>query len=118
MITLISASYTLASLGDERGEKALEELKMNKDNAKQKINLEKTRLQMLVSELKRTENEGNKQEEVNFWKTIAVVERGLSRSLDVEKITVARWIEIVNDLKEHYKELDGARKNYTRGHHR
>jgi hypothetical protein len=117
MITLISASYTLASLGDERGEQALEELKLKKETAQQRINIEKTRLDMLVSELKKMEANDNKQEEVSFWKTIATVERGLNRSLDIDKITVARWIAIVNDLKEHYKELDGARKNYKGRHH-
>jgi hypothetical protein len=116
MITLISASYTLASLGDERGLKALEELNMNVDNAQQRINVEKTRLEMLTNELKKAEAANDKHEEINFWKTIATVERGLGRSLDVEQISVSRWIAIISDLKEHYKELDGARKDNKRRH--
>ena len=80
------------------------------ERAESKINSEKTMLNMVLLEFNNSEKEAEVKEEMNFWRTIATVERGLGRSLDVEKISVARWIEIINDLKEHYKQLNNGRR--------
>lgn len=118
-ITLLSAAMTLHSLGYKSGTDVLEEMKVSEKNVESKINMERTRLNMLIAEMKKEDAQHGTREELNFWKTIATVERGVNRTLDVERISVARWIAIINDLKEHYKELNnGSRvgKNTIKRH--
>lgn len=115
-ITLLSAAMTLHSLGLKSGTDVLEEMKVSEKNVESKINMERTRLNMLLAEMKKQDAENGMKEELNFWKTIATVERGVNRTLDVERISVARWIAIINDLKEHYKELNnGSRVGKNNG---
>lgn len=115
-ITLLSAAMTLHSLGFKSGTDVLEEMKVSEKNVESKINMERTRLNMLIAEMKKEDAENGTREELNFWKTIATVERGVNRTLDVERISVARWIAIINDLKEHYKELNnGSRVGKNNG---
>lgn len=115
-ITLLSAAMTLHSLGYKSGTDVLDEMKVSEKNVESKINMERTRLNMLIAEMKKQDAENGTKEELNFWKTIATVERGVNRTLDVERISVARWIAIINDLKEHYKELNnGSRVGKNNG---
>lgn len=115
-ITLLSAAMTLHSLGFKSGTDVLDEMKVSEKNVESKINMERTRLNMLLAEMKKQDAENGTKEELNFWKTIATVERGVNRTLDVERISVARWIAIINDLKEHYKELNnGSRVGKNNG---
>lgn len=111
-IVLLSSALTLSELGFAEGDEVLKMEGTTAERAESKINSEKTMLNMVLLEFNNSEKEAEVKEEMNFWRTIATVERGLGRSLDVEKISVARWIEIINDLKEHYKQLNnGRRKN-------
>lgn len=115
-ITLLSAAMTLHSLGYKSGTDVLDEMKITEKSVESKINMERTRLNMLLAEMKKQDAENGTKEELNFWKTIATVERGVNRTLDVERISVARWIAIINDLKEHYKELNnGSRVGKNNG---
>lgn len=115
-ITLLSAAMTLHSLGFKSGTDVLDEMKITEKSVESKINMERTRLNMLLAEMKKQDAENGTREELNFWKTIATVERGVNRTLDVERISVARWIAIINDLKEHYKELNnGSRVGKNNG---
>lgn len=53
-----------------------------------------------------TENsKQNKKEVINFWELLSKVEDGLGRpiSFDVEKVTIAHWIEVIKLLKEKSK---------------
>lgn len=109
-ITLLSVAMTLHSLGYKSGTDVLDELKITEKSVESKINMERTRLNMLIAEMKKEDAENGTKGELNFWKTIATVERGVNRTLDVERISVARWIAIINDLKEHYKELNNGNR--------
>ncbi len=70
---------------------------------------EKSRLQLLDKK----NIDKNKKEEINFWKIVSHVEQGLGYQLDIDKITLARWIEIVASLKEKVLSLQSnvRRKN-------
>lgn len=54
-----------------------------------------------------------KREEINFWKIVAQIEQSLGYQLDIEKVTLARWIEIISTLKEKAQNINknGRRQN-------
>ncbi len=70
---------------------------------------EKSRLKLLD---KKQKKENNK-EEINFWKLVSQVEQSLGYQLDIEKVTLLRWIEIIATLKEKALNLKshGRRQN-------
>lgn len=70
---------------------------------------EKSRLKLLDKKQKKD----NKREEVNFWKLVSQVEQSLGYQLDIEKVTLSRWIEIIATLKEKALNLKshGRRQN-------
>lgn len=70
---------------------------------------EKSRLKLLDKKQKKD----NKREEVNFWKLVSQVEQSLGYQLDIEKVTLLRWIEIIATLKEKALNLKshGRRQN-------
>ncbi|MCK5017847.1 MAG: hypothetical protein KAS32_12360 [Candidatus Peribacteraceae bacterium] len=54
-----------------------------------------------------------KKEKINFWRLVSKVETARNFQLDVEKITLARWVEIVKEIKEinTNNQRNGRRKN-------
>lgn len=116
-ITACSACYLSLknSLNCEQAKQTLVYFGINEDN----VELIQKRIQREASLLKKfdTESSGqNKKESVNFWKLVSAVEDGLGRpiSYDIEKITLAHWIELVKLLKEKNKKKsigNGKRKN-------
>lgn len=54
-----------------------------------------------------------KSEEINFYKLLTNVENALGRQLDVDKITLAHWIELVEYIKLKNAE-NGRRKRSNR----
>lgn len=57
---------------------------------------EKSKLEFLMAR----SNKSSKKEEVNFWRILSQVENALGRQLDIEKITLSYWIEIIKGIKE------------------
>lgn len=70
---------------------------------------EKSRLELLDKKQK----QNAKAEEFNFWKIVSQVEQSLNYQLDIDKITLARWIEIIATLKEKVSNIKshGRRQN-------
>lgn len=70
---------------------------------------EKSRLELLDKK----QQSDTKREEINFWKIVAQIEQSLGYQLDIEKVTLARWIEIISTLKEKAQNINknGRRQN-------
>lgn len=75
---------------------------------------EKSRLEALD---KKNKNQ-NKKEEINFWRLATKVQTGLGYQLNIDKIMLAEWIEIVNELRERQplsnKGKNGRRQNKSK----
>ena len=110
-IVILEAGRILFEIGGESND--LEKEGINRENVQRLLNVERTKLELLMSEFRRKEKDSVRNDEINFWESIASVERGIGRSLDVEKVTVAHWLAIIKDLRDHYSELNknGRRQN-------
>lgn len=65
-----------------------------------------------LNKLDKAKTKSQKKENVNFWKMVSQVEDALGRQLDIEKITLARWIELTALVKEKsIQKQNGKRKN-------
>lgn len=113
-ITTCSACLLLINISDsEEKEKALETLKYfgyeNFSNEKIESSLlkDKSKLEILVSQSEKI----NKDEEINFWRILSQVENALGRQLDVDKVTLAYWIELIKGIKERNLEYGKQRRN-------
>jgi len=52
----------------------------------------------------------NKSEEINFWRLVAQYEDSAQQQIDVDKMTLAHWIEKVKILREKIKNTPNGRK--------
>lgn len=52
----------------------------------------------------------NKKEEINFWRLVAQYEDSAQQQIDVDKMTLAHWIEKVKILREKNKTTPNGRK--------
>lgn len=68
---------------------------------------EKSRLDYIEKNQKLT----SEKEEINFWKLLAQVENALGRQLDIEKVTLSYWIEILQTIKDKNIEYGRQRRN-------
>jgi len=68
---------------------------------------DKSKLEILTNQNEST----NKNEEINFWRILSQVENALGRQLDIEKITLAYWIELIKGIKERSLENGKQRRN-------
>ena len=77
---------------------------------KSSILREKSRLETLdkKNEIK------NKKEEINFFRLVAKVEQALGYSINIDKIVLAHWLEIIKSLADK-KPLSNTIKNGRKG---
>lgn len=68
---------------------------------------DKSKLEYLISQ----DSKVNQNEEINFWRILSQVENALGRQLDIEKITLAYWIELIKGIKERNLENGKQRRN-------
>ena len=109
-ITILSAAKLLHSYGDEEGESTLKEYGINTKDEKtitSGINRKETKLRLIYNRI----GSKGEAEALNFWEILADVDSKLPHPLDVEKINLARWVEIVNGIrKRELSKRDSAQK--------
>ena len=64
-----------------------------------KLRVRKTQLNRLISSAKKED----KKEAVSFWELVDDLEYALKRQLDMDKVTVSRWIEYINGVKKRHE---------------
>ena len=77
------------------------------DKVRHKMLVRKTKLGFLIPAKK----EQDKKEIINFWAQVASLESALNRQLDIDKITVARWVNYIKQIKEQRIQNEQQRKN-------
>jgi len=73
--------------------------KISAEDLSRKLQRESSFLKLLESKEKLDEVEKQK-EVVNFWRMVSRYEDAVGRQIDVEKISLARWIEMLKVLKK------------------
>jgi len=68
---------------------------------------DKSKLEYIISQ----DTKVNQKEEINFWRILSQVENALGRQLDIEKVTLAYWIELIKGIKERNLQYGKQRRN-------
>lgn len=71
---------------------------------------EKTRLN-----IEAVRNKSSKSEEVDFEKLVVQIENSLERNLDIENITVKKWVYICKSIEEKAKAIENLKKHGRAG---
>lgn len=101
-LTTCSACLFLLNINDENKKEAIKTLEyfgyknISSDKIESSLLKDKSKLEILVSQ----DDKSNTNEEINFWRILSQVENALNRQLDIEKITLAYWIELIKGIKE------------------
>lgn len=111
-ITVCYACLLVLRINDESNKKvAVDTLKyfgfpqnLEIEEIKRRLSREASYLKLLDAQ-KEIEH---KKEEINFWRMIANYEDAVGRQIDVEKMTLAHWIESIKVLKQ--KNIPNGRK--------
>lgn len=72
---------------------------------KQKMLGRKTKLTLLTP----SQKEKDKKEVINFWGQVADLESALNRQLDIDKITVVRWINYIKQVRKQNEQRNNKR---------
>lgn len=100
VLDIIVAAYYLAELGDADGIITLQDFGFRYDiNTESRIKREKTDLDISRAEFSRMygidESEADESNDGGFYSVVANVEHHIGRNLDIERMTVARWVAYV-----------------------
>jgi len=68
---------------------------------------DKSKLEYITSQ----DTKVNQKEEINFWRILSQVENALGRQLDIEKVTLVYWIELIKGIKERNLQYGKQRRN-------
>jgi len=113
-LELLKTVYNLKISGCENANQLLENLGCTKKGEKEVygfIILNETKLALLVSEYQDLTKESDNK--VDFYLDVAKVEKALGRFLELEKISVKRWISIIKEINNSHVGED--RNNRKRG---
>jgi len=72
----------------------------------QKMLGRKTKLTLLTP----SQKEKDKKEVINFWGQVADLESALNRQLDIDKITVIRWINYIKQVRKQNEQRNNRKK--------
>ena len=71
------------------------------NKVRKKLLVKKTKLTLLVATQEAGRKKTDNGESISFWKQLADVEDALGRQiLDIESVTVIRWINLINQIRE------------------